>query len=258
VIEQVALFKRERDEALEQQRATSKILGVVARSRADVQSVLDTVCQSAAQLCDAYDAAIWQPEGDRLLLAASHGPITQIESVPLVRGSVLARSFLDKRTVHIADLQSEADEFPITSAYARRFGFRTGLYVPLMREDVAIGIIALRRAEAQLFTERQVALLRTFADQAVIAIENTRLLNELQQRTADLSESLEQQTATSEVLQVISSSPGNLQRVFDAMLGFWKVTAFVLLRTMERRQSIVMRAKANHSFARTPEPIWTA
>jgi two-component system, NtrC family, sensor kinase len=88
----------------------------------------------------------------------------------------LGRSILDKRTVHIADFQTQADEFPITSEYARRLGFRTGLYVPLMREGVAIGVIALRRVEARLFTERQVALLQTFADQAVIAIENTRLL----------------------------------------------------------------------------------
>jgi len=125
----------------------------------------------------------------------------------------LGRSVLDKRTFHIADFQTEADEFPITSEYARRLGFRTGLYVPLMREGVAIGVISLRRIEAQLFAERQVALLQTFADQAVIAIENARLLNELRQRTDelsqrtdDLSESLEQQTATSEVLRVIYPS----------------------------------------------------
>jgi len=218
VSEQVALLKRERDEALEQQRATSEILGVVARSRIDVQSVLDSVCQSAAQLCEAYDAAIWRPDGDRLLLAAHHGPIPQIDSVPMVRGSVLARAALDNRTVHILDLQTQDDEFPVTSEYARRFGFRTGLYTPLLREGVAIGVIALRRIEAKLFTERQVALLQTFADQAVIAIENARLLNELRQRTTDLTESLEQQTATSEVLKVISSSPGELEPVFNAML----------------------------------------
>jgi GAF domain-containing protein len=130
----------------------------------------------------------------------------------------LGRSILDKRTVHIADLQTQGDEFPVTSEHARRLGFRTGLYVPLMREGVAIGVIALRRAEAQLFTERQVALLQTFADQAVIAIENARLLNELRQRTTDLTESLEQQTATSDVLRVISSSPGELKPVFDTIL----------------------------------------
>src|SRR5215469_16414169 len=191
---EVARLTRELREGQEQQRATSEILGVVARSRTDVQSVLDTVCRSAAQLCEAYDASVWRPDGDRLLLAAHHGPITQIESVPLVRGSVLSRSVLDMRTIHILDLQTQGDEFPVTSELAGRMGFRTGLYVPLMREGVAIGAIALRRAA-----------------QAVIAIENTRLLNELRQ-------SLEQQTATANVLRVISSSPGNLQPVFEAML----------------------------------------
>src|SRR6516225_6428202 len=152
---EVARLTRELREGQEQQRATSEILGVVARSRTDLQSVLDTVCQSAAQLCEAYDASVWRPDGDRLLLAAHHGPITQIESVPLVRGSVLSRSVLDMRTIHILDLQTQGDEFPVTSEYAGRMGFRTGLYVPLMREGVAIGVIALRRVEAQLFTERQ-------------------------------------------------------------------------------------------------------
>src|SRR6516164_5424978 len=215
---ELAEAQKHLDEALEQQTATSEILGIVARSPTDVQSVLGAVCQSAARLCEAYDAAIWRPDGDRLLLVAHHGPITQVESVPLVRGSVVGRSILEKQTVHFADIQSRSDEFPVTSEYARRLGFRTGLYVPLMREGVAIGAIALRRKEAQLFTERQVTLLQTFADQAVIAIENTRLLNELRQRTSDLTESLEQQTATSEVLKVISSSPGELEPVFSAML----------------------------------------
>jgi GAF domain-containing protein len=215
---QLAEAQRQVREALEQQNATSEILGAVARSSTDVQIVLDTVCQSAARLCEAYDASIWCPDGDRLLLVAHHGPITQIESVPFVRGSVLGRSLLDKQTVHIADIQSQAGEFPVTSEYARRLGFRTGLYVPLIREGVAIGVIALRRKEARLFTERQISLLQTFAAQAVIAIENTRLLNELRQRTSDLGEALEQQTATSEVLQVISTSPGELEPVFKAML----------------------------------------
>src|SRR6516225_2879874 len=208
---------RERDEAQKQlaearkqQAATSEILATVAHSSADIQSVLDAVCESAARLCQAYDSAIWRPDGDRLLLVAFQGPIDQAGSLPLVRDYPSGRAVLDKQTVHIADLQTQADEFPLGVKLARRWGFRTVLSVPLMREGVVIGTIALRRTEAQLFTERQVALLQTFANQAVIAIANTRLLNELR-------ESLQQQTATADVLGVISSSPGELEPVFQAM-----------------------------------------
>jgi two-component system, NtrC family, sensor kinase len=198
-------------ESLQQQTATADVLKVISRSTFDLQAVLDTLVDSAARLCEAYDSAVWRSEGDRLLLVAHHGPIINVESLPLVRGTVAGRAVLDGRTLHIADMQTEADEFPESSENARRMGFRTILHVPLMREGVAIGTIALRRTEAELFTERQVALLQTFADQAVIAIENARLLNELR-------ESLQQQTATSEVLQVISSSPGELAPVFNSML----------------------------------------
>jgi signal transduction histidine kinase len=247
-------------EALEQQTATSEILGAVARSSTDVQNVLDTVCQSAARLCEAYDASIWCPDGDRLVLVAHHGPITQIESVPFVRGSVLGRSVLDKQIVHIADIQSQAGEFPVTSEYARRLGFRTGLYVPLIREGVAIGVIALRRTEARLFTERQVALLQTFANQAVIAIENTRLLNDLRQRTDDLSEALEQQTATSEVLQVISSSPGELEPVFQTMLENATRICEAKFGVMwlcegEGFRSVALHGPAAHVEERRREPV---
>jgi signal transduction histidine kinase len=216
---ELAEAQKHHAEALEQQTATSEILGVVARSPTDVQSVLDAVCRSAARLCEAYDSTIWRSDGDRLILVAHHGPITQVESLPLVRGTVTGRSVLDKRTLHIADMHTQADEFPESSKLARRLSFRTMLSVPLMREGVVIGTIALRRTEARLFTEGQVALLQTFADQAVIAIENARLLNELRERTTDLSEALEQQTATSEVLRIISSSPGDLQPVFESMLA---------------------------------------
>src|SRR5262249_14098411 len=146
-----------------------------------------------------------------------HGAIPQTGSesfLPLVRGTVGGRSVLDGQTVHIADIQPEAGEVPETSKNARRQGWRSILSVPLIREGVAIGAIVLRGTEARLFSERQVALLQTFADQAVIAIENVRLFKELEARNsaltdahAQISESLEQQTATAEILSVISGSP---------------------------------------------------
>ena len=151
--------------------------------------MLDTVAVSAARLCESFDAAIWHRDGDRLLLVAHHGPIPIGPigefSLPLIQGTVAGRSVLDGRAVHVADAQTEVDEFPESSENARRMGFRTILSVALMREGVAIGSIQIRRTEAQLFTERQAALLETFADQAVIAIENVRLFKELETRNSD-------------------------------------------------------------------------
>src|SRR5262249_35978200 len=214
-------LKKKFAEALEQQTATSEILRVIRSSPSNVQPVFDAVAESAARLCESFDSAVWRRESDRLLLVAHHGAIPQTGSasfLPLVRGTVGGRSVLDGRTIHIADIQTKGDEFPNTSENARRQGYRTILSVPLMREGAAIGAIVLRRTEARLFSERQIALLQTFADQAVIAIENVRLFEKEQQRTRELSEALEQQTATSEVLRVISSSPGELEPVFQAML----------------------------------------
>jgi GAF domain-containing protein len=205
-------------ESLQQQTATADVLKVVSRSTFDLQTVLDTLVESAGRLCEAYDSTIWRREGDRLLLVAHQGPIT-VDSLPLIRGTVAGRTVLDRRTVHLADMEAEVDEFPESSANARLWGVHTILCVPLMREGVAIGTIALRRNDVQLFTDRQVALLETFADQAVIAIENVRLFEAEQQRTRELSESLEQQTATSEVLSAISSSPSNLDPVFHTILA---------------------------------------
>src|SRR5262245_181021 len=218
----LAQAERQLSEALEQQTATSEILRIIRSSPSNVQPVFDAVAESAARLCESFDSAVWRREGDRLLLVAHHGAIPQTGSesfLPLVRGTVGGRSVLDGRTVHIADIQTEGNEFPNTSENARRQGYRTILSVPLMREGVAIGAIVLRRTEACLFSERQIALLQTFADQAVIAIENVRLFEKGQQRTRELYEALEQQTATSEVLQVISSSPGELQPVFNSTLA---------------------------------------
>jgi GAF domain-containing protein len=205
-------------ESLQQQTATADVLKFISRSTFDLQTVRDTLVGSAARLCEAYDSAIWRPDGDRLIPVAHRGPIG-VEPLPLVRGTVAGRAVLDGRPLHVADVQVEADEFPEVSKHARRWRLRTVLCVPLMREGVAVGSIALRRTEVQLFTERQVALLQTFADQAVIAIENVRLFEDVQARTRELTEALDQQTATSEVLKVISASPGELEPVFETMLA---------------------------------------
>jgi class 3 adenylate cyclase/putative methionine-R-sulfoxide reductase with GAF domain len=215
----VAQLTRELKETREQQVATADVLKVISRSTFDLQTVLDTLAESAARLCEAYDSAIYLRQGKSLRLRAHHGPIPIDVDWPIERGIVIGRAFIDRTPVHVHDLQASAHEFPDGSKAALRLGHRTNLGVPLLRQGEAIGVIGIRRTEAKPFTDRQVELVKTFADQAVIAIENARLFDEVQARTRELSESLEQQTATSEVLQVISNSPGELEPVFQAMLA---------------------------------------
>jgi signal transduction histidine kinase/putative methionine-R-sulfoxide reductase with GAF domain len=207
-------------EALERETATSEILRVISSSPTDVQPVFAAVLTSAAHLCDALDASIFQVDGDGLRLVAHGGPIPShpVGEFPLIRGMTVGRAVLDRRTIHVSDVQAEVDEYPEASAFARSYGFRTTLSVPLLHGTEAIGAIGIRRTEVRPFTEKQVKLLETFAAQAVIAIENVRLFQELESRNRELTEALDQQTATGEILRVIASSPTDVGPVFATIL----------------------------------------
>src|SRR5215467_12267285 len=155
-------------EAREQQTATAEILRVISRSPTDQPRVFAEIATSAARLCDAYDATIFQVDGDLLRLVAHHGSILpQDDTLPLTREVVTGRAILERRTIQVGDLQAESDEYPDGSELARLRGHRTILAVPMMREDEAIGVIAIRRTEVRQFTDQQIELLKTFADQAV-------------------------------------------------------------------------------------------
>ena len=209
-------------ESLQQQTATADVLKVISRSTFDLQAVLNTLVESACRLCDAEASTIWRPGGDAFKLAANFGQsaahvdaMRQISTRP-GRKSYTGRVLLEGRTIHIPDCEADS-EYKIVDVL-RVAGNRAILGIPLLREELPIGVLTLTRSTARPFTEKQIELATTFSDQAVIAIENVRLFDEVQARTRDLSESLEQQTATSEVLKVISSSPGELEPVFQAML----------------------------------------
>ena len=182
----VAEIQKQFTEALQQQTATADILRAIASSPTDLQSVLDTLVESAARLCDASDAVLLLREDDFLRIAAHYGEIPVVDKWPVSRDWVAGRSVVDRKPVYVHDLLAEEAEFPLAHAFARQTGYRSLFAVPLMQQQEAIGAISIRRIEVRPFTDRQIALLQTFADQAVIAIENTRLLGELRERTAEL------------------------------------------------------------------------
>ena len=224
---QLAEAREHLSEALEQQSATSEVLKVISRSAFDLQLVLDTLVESAVRLCDADHAWLFQREGEYFRWVTSFGHATDVRAqlrdyfkprkVPVDRGSITGRAAMEARAVHVPDVLADPE---YTWSGAQKIGgYRAALGVPLLHKGTVVGVIFVAKTVPQPFTAKQIELVTTFADQAVIAIENTRLLNELRQRTDDLSELLEQQTAASQVLQVISSSTGELEPVFQAILA---------------------------------------
>ena len=208
-------------ESLQQQTATADVLKVISRSTFDVQPVFESIIKSAAQLCQSVLSAIYRSDGELVHLVAhdhfspeSVAAVRAAYPVPVTSSNLIAVAVRERRVVHLADVLASGGYTELQ----RTSGYRSILVVPILRDDVAIGAIAVMQTEPRLFSETQVALLKTFASQSVIAIDNVRLFNELRQRTDDLSESLQQQTATADVLKVISRSTFDLKSVLQTLV----------------------------------------
>src|ERR1700752_4144092 len=211
VKQETARLRREHAEALERQKATGEILAPINTSASDLQSILDMIAKTASRLCEAEYAMIYKLQGGQYHVAASNNTATDFVQYgirhPLApgRGSLVGRTALERKTIHLPDCL--ADPEYEARDYQRAGRYRTSLGVPLQQRGTPLGVIVLMRARVKPFTERQIDLVTTFANQAMIAIENARLLDEVKAKTDDLQETLDYQTATSEVLRIISSSP---------------------------------------------------
>jgi transcriptional regulator with GAF, ATPase, and Fis domain len=256
--EQVSTLTRELKEAREQQSATGDVLKVISRSTFDLQKVLDTLVESAARLCGAEMANIWRPRDGGYRHTASYGVTARYKEylenkeflntvvIEPSRGTTVGRVLLERRTVHIHDIQADPD-YKLSGLVALG-GTRTMLGIPILRQGEPIGVLVLVQSEVRPFTDKQIELATTFADQAAIAIENTRLLNELR-------ESLQQQTATSEVLKVIARSSGELTPVFEAMLENAVRICDAKFGTMWLREGDAFRAVAIHNVPSAYEAL---
>jgi GAF domain-containing protein len=247
-IENVRLFN-ETKEALEQQTATADILRVIASSPTDLQPVMQAVVENAARVCGATNSSILRLEGENLRIVARHGWLRWSQAVgdtlAVRRDRLSGRALLDRRTIHVEDILAAEAEFPDSVSTMKQAGsnVRTGLATPLLREGTPLGVIVISRGpEAQPFSAKQIALLETFANQAVIAIENVRLFQELETRNRDLTQALERETATADLLRVISSSPTDLTPVFETILDRALALCSATVGAIARREGDLVSA----------------
>ncbi|HWO03916.1 MAG TPA: GAF domain-containing protein, partial [Methylomirabilota bacterium] len=223
LFEELGARNRELRVALEHQTATSELLKVIGRSTFDLQPVFETLAENAVRLCEAERGIIWRFDGQVLQAVAGHHisaefrAFTDLNPISLDRGSGTGRAGLERQTVHIHDIGADSE---YTSGMGQVEPIRTVLAIPMLRANELLGVITVNRHQVRAFTDSEIGLMETFADQAAIAIENARLLTELQTKNADLTEALEQQTATAEILRVISSSPTDVQPVFDTIVSW--------------------------------------
>ena len=247
-------------ESIQQQTATADVLKVISRSAFNLQTVLDTLVESATRLCEAQDAIIFLPSGNAYRAQALHGYSTEyhkfIESNPIAidRGSVVGRTAIDKQVVHFADVLADPN---YTRHDAQRMaGYRTALGVPLLREGNVAGVIFLTRTKPQPFTQKQIELITTFADQAVIAIENVRLFEEVQAKTRDLTEALTYQTGSANILSVIASSPTDVGPVLKAIVETACELCDALDAIVLLEEGDSLRNSAHHGPIPTVGALW--